>query len=196
MAFQFLCPQGHVLQGDPSQVGQQCKCPHCGSLFLVPPNVPGPQAGPAPVADRTPAKPPAVGEMPVEPPAPPPGVSGPASDFPGIRTGIEFEGMVEPAGPSELRLPGRPDGGLYHVLCPNGHELETPREMFGQDAVCPLCRTQFHLCLEASREYQVEQAEKLAREERRLGRLWLNWAIAAAIAVILGVIFLIVAIHS
>jgi hypothetical protein len=37
MSFQFCCPQGHVLQGDPSQVGQLFQCPICGSNFLIPP---------------------------------------------------------------------------------------------------------------------------------------------------------------
>ena len=43
MPFQFCCPQGHVLQGDESQVGQLFHCPMCGSNFLVPP----PEMGPA-----------------------------------------------------------------------------------------------------------------------------------------------------
>ena len=37
MPFQFCCPQGHVLQGELSQVGQLLQCPMCGSSFLVPP---------------------------------------------------------------------------------------------------------------------------------------------------------------
>ena len=37
MAFQFCCPQGHVLQGELSQVGQLFQCPMCGSNFLIPP---------------------------------------------------------------------------------------------------------------------------------------------------------------
>jgi hypothetical protein len=36
MAFQFSCPQGHLLNGDESQIGQACQCPYCGSAFLVP----------------------------------------------------------------------------------------------------------------------------------------------------------------
>ena len=39
MSFQFCCPQGHVLQGDPSQVGQLFQCPMCGSSFLIPPPI-------------------------------------------------------------------------------------------------------------------------------------------------------------
>lgn len=49
MPFQFYCPQGHVLQGDESQVGQPCQCPYCGSSFLIPQtSMPtAPQQGPA-----------------------------------------------------------------------------------------------------------------------------------------------------
>jgi hypothetical protein len=44
MSFEFCCPQGHVLHGEASQVGQWFQCPLCGSGFLVPP----PQAGQLP----------------------------------------------------------------------------------------------------------------------------------------------------
>jgi hypothetical protein len=37
MTFQFLCPGGHLLQGDELQAGRRCKRPYCGSEFLVPP---------------------------------------------------------------------------------------------------------------------------------------------------------------
>lgn len=36
MAFQFQCPHGHLLEGDESQAGQQCNCPTCGMLFIIP----------------------------------------------------------------------------------------------------------------------------------------------------------------
>ena len=48
MAFQFQCPQGHLLEGDESQAGQQCNCPTCGMLFIIPPPLPSaPVAPPA-----------------------------------------------------------------------------------------------------------------------------------------------------
>ena len=50
MAFQFHCPQGHLLEGDPSQAGQQCQCPECGTLFIIPEPVtaePEPEPEPA-----------------------------------------------------------------------------------------------------------------------------------------------------
>jgi hypothetical protein len=42
MAFQFMCPKGHLLEGDESQGGQQCRCPQCGMVFIIP--VPEPAA--------------------------------------------------------------------------------------------------------------------------------------------------------
>lgn len=49
MPFQFYCPQGHLLEGHESQMGQQSQCPMCGSVFVMP-FMPGPAspAGPAP----------------------------------------------------------------------------------------------------------------------------------------------------
>lgn len=48
MDFQFQCPQGHLLQGDPSQAGQQCNCPTCGMLFIIPAPVAPVEAAPEP----------------------------------------------------------------------------------------------------------------------------------------------------
>ena len=36
MTFQFLCPQGHLLQGDEAHMGMQCQCPQCGTAFIIP----------------------------------------------------------------------------------------------------------------------------------------------------------------
>ena len=36
MTFQFYCPNGHVLEGEPADAGQSCNCPTCGILFLIP----------------------------------------------------------------------------------------------------------------------------------------------------------------
>lgn len=80
---------------------------------------------------------------------------------------------------------------LLHIPCPKGHPLETPREMLGQDAMCPFCQSQFRLRLEHSQEYQREKAERRERRERKLGKAWLHWTIATAVVVILGVILLV-----
>lgn len=45
MAFQFQCPKGHLLEGDEAQAGQQCHCPTCGMLFIIPQPIAAPVAG-------------------------------------------------------------------------------------------------------------------------------------------------------
>ena len=34
--FQFLCPEGHLLEGDENYAGRQSQCPQCGTVFVVP----------------------------------------------------------------------------------------------------------------------------------------------------------------
>lgn len=34
--FQFCCPQGHSLEGDPAHAGMQTQCPICGGMFIIP----------------------------------------------------------------------------------------------------------------------------------------------------------------
>ncbi|HET6881289.1 MAG TPA: hypothetical protein VFI31_14100 [Pirellulales bacterium] len=50
MPFQFYCPQGHLLEGHESLMGQQSQCPMCGSVFVMPfmpgAAMPGPAAQP------------------------------------------------------------------------------------------------------------------------------------------------------
>lgn len=53
MAFQFQCPQGHLLEGDESQAGQTCQCPMCGMAFIIP----APLTAPAPAWSAAPAEP-------------------------------------------------------------------------------------------------------------------------------------------
>jgi glutaredoxin len=191
MAFQFLCPEGHLLQGEESQAGQQCKCPYCGSVFLVPPPqlaaadpwVSAPPTGPARGFDQ-------VGfQAPVEEE---PGAEGPEEAFPGIRTGPGFSSGGPPAdGPSLEELPGGAEQNIVHILCPSGHQLETPREMLGQDAMCPYCQVQFRLRFEDSVEYRREKAEQRERKELKQGQAWMYWAIAVAVVAVLGVFLLI-----
>jgi hypothetical protein len=80
---------------------------------------------------------------------------------------------------------------VVHVICPNGHPLETPREMLDQQALCPFCQAQFQLRLVDSVEYREERAKERARRESRANQLWLRWSIAAAVVVVLGLILLI-----
>ncbi len=213
MAFQFLCPQGHLLQGEESQAGQQCKCPYCESVFIVPapqppaatePTEPEPTPppgmfpeatapGPAPQApagpdfgwaNQQPQQQPQVGPSQFGPPqadAPDPGAA-----FPGIQADPGTVG----AGPSVSEMPGA--AAFVHILCPSGHELETPREMLGQDAICPYCQMQFRLRFEDSLEYRKEKEAERERMDMRKGKAWMQWSIAAAVVVILGVILMIV----
>jgi hypothetical protein len=160
MPFQFYCPQGHLLEGHESQTGQQSQCPLCGAIFLIP-QVPQPQAAAAAPAPPAPAPPPEPAPAP-----PPPAASAPAAPSP-------------PAAPLEPRI--------VRIPCPKGHLLETPSDMFGQQALCPYCNTQFELLYESSIEYQEEQVAAKQRREEEINQLWVKWTIRAAIFV--GVMF-------
>ena len=232
MAFQFLCPQGHLLEGEESQAGQKAQCPSCGSVFLVPQPIPaappdpssaqppapaeaGYQAPPQqqqaqappsfqpPDPQAPPPQQPAVGPPPYQQPAVgPPSFQPPTAetrpepggvDFPGIRTEPEAGRSGRAAGPPEqIEVPGRAEAPIVHVVCPNGHQLETPREMLGQEALCPFCQVRFRLRLEDSVEYREEKAKERKRREIRASQLWLRWAIAAAVVVVLGLILLVI----
>ncbi|MHC4178883.1 MAG: hypothetical protein ACYSWU_15330 [Planctomycetota bacterium] len=186
MEFQFICPRGHRLQGDESQTGQHCKCPYCESEFLVPQPSRDPRPDHLPVAHAETGGPAPAHDQP--PPASEPAVGG--ESFPAIRTGPQAGG--DPADvAAQLGFGDARQMDLLHIPCPNGHLLETPRDMLGQDAMCPHCRAQFRLQFEESQEYQREKAEQRERRERKLGKAWLHWAIATAVVVVLGVIFMV-----
>ncbi len=54
MICKFTCPNGHVLQGLESQLGQPCICPQCGTTFIVQTISPATPAAPsAPLAPTT-----------------------------------------------------------------------------------------------------------------------------------------------
>ena len=188
MAFQFYCPQGHLLQGDDSLVGQQCQCPFCGTLLVVPADPAGhPAQGPGPATDQ-----PMGGYVPQETGTPPAAESEmPAAETaaaPAEQDGAGPAGAeAVPAAPAGLGLPS-----IVHIPCPRGHLLETPSEMVGEDAICPFCGTQFHLGYENSLEHKQLKAEEQQRREQRVSRLWLAWSIAAAVLVLGAVVALIV----
>ncbi len=151
MMFQFLCPQGHLLEGEESQAGRRFKCPHCATEFVIPQ---------------------------------------PAS-LPGVDTGEVSTGGTAPTEEApQFDLTGTGQQSIVHISCPNGHVLGTPREMLGQDAMCPFCKVQFRLRLEDSREYRRQQAEERARREQKIAKAWMQWSIVAAVVVVLGVILL------
>ena len=169
MAFQFQCPQGHLLSGDESQAGQQCHCPTCGILFIIPQPIGSPAASGfepggrfAGLADSRPS-------------------DAPALNFGG---GSATAATMAPAAPAEE---------LLHIPCPNGHELETPVDMLDQEVLCPQCNAQFRLRRKDSVEYkQRKELEEKIRLEK-LGSLWLTWAIVAVVVVVLGLAGLIIA---
>ncbi len=144
MVFQFMCPQGHLLEGDESQAGLNCQCPDCGVTFIIP--------VPVPAAETR----------------------GPDA------TGRVLAGGADPF--------AQPSDQVFHVPCPNGHELETPREMFGQEVLCPHCDRQFLLREKDSVEYKKKRASEIETRDRIRGKLWLNWAIAIAVVIMLALV--------
>ena len=177
MSFQFQCPQGHLLEGDPSQAGQAVNCPTCGMLFLIP----APLAAPAQVQT---AFGPTFG---------PPGEqassrfahldSGPATSHDATATESAAQVMEAPTPPEEPEL--------LHIPCPNGHELETPIDMLEQEVLCPTCNAQFRLRKKDSVEFKRKKEEVERIKEIKTGNFWLNMAIVAAVLVGLLVVGLI-----
>src|SRR5687768_12387862 len=126
MAFQFQCPQGHLLSGDESQAGQQCHCPTCGMLFIIPQPIVAPVAAAGGAYDPT-NRWSAIAEQ------------SPAAEAPAFVPGAA-------AAPTATMAPAAPaEPELLHIPCPNGHELETPLDMLDQEVLCPQCNAQFRL---------------------------------------------------
>lgn len=174
--FQFQCPQGHVLETEESYAGQPCQCPYCGLTFPIPspPQAAAPQAGPPTFQAPSPPG--------YSPPMSAPAPFGPPQHGPAWQ-------------PAPAPAPFKPEPAepeLLHIACPNGHELETPRDMLGQDVLCPHCNVQFRLREKDSVEYRRRRAQELERKERNAGKMWLNYAIVAAVLVVIGIIGLIV----
>ena len=203
MAFQFTCPNGHLLSADEMQAGQQCQCPQCGVVCVIPSPAGDASGGFAPNpfsfgqefgSFPTPAPP--------QTPAPPAPSTAPAalpddllSELPELAAGPSLPpGAGGFGGPSSFggaATFSTPLPALLHIPCPNGHELETPHEMLGQHVMCPFCQAQFVLALDKSIEFiQRREAEQEARDERR-GKLWIRWAIAFAVLVLGGLLALI-----
>lgn len=176
MTFQFQCPGGHLLEGEESQAGQQCQCPICQTLFIIP----------APIANAPP-----TGQMPgVHSPqqtSPFPQSSPRPGGFPGIKTDGKRPAVKAPDfGTSEPEV--------LHIPCPECKEiLESPIEMLEQDVICPHCQTQFQLRRRDSVEYKRKKQQELEARERRAGKAWLNWAIVIVVLVLLGLALLIFA---
>jgi predicted RNA-binding Zn-ribbon protein involved in translation (DUF1610 family) len=203
MAFQFLCPQGHLLQADQAQMGQTINCPTCGVLFVVPTLT---KAAAAPA--ETPL-PPAAGPPAAIPPARVPRPE-PEEDDPAqieIRRGrrrrhsnLELPPTDEPAEEVEAAEPAAlpesavsqraafdPEGSgpkLVHVACPAGHELITPLDSMGQEVLCPYCGAQFVMRYKATREFKDERQRKEDAQQQKLGENWLMWAVIVGVGVL------------
>jgi hypothetical protein len=178
MPFQFLCPQGHLLEGNESDMGLECQCPQCGTAFIIPTlDRPGQASAPAPepapkVLQRT--------------------RPGRDKAFDALEAAAESTAPKKPATLDDEMLQDVGIGSvveetLLHIPCPNGHELETPYDMLGQRAMCPQCGAEFKLKREKSVEYQREQ-EII---EGKRAKFWFQLAVLAAgfvVVVILAMI--------
>ncbi len=200
MAIRFQCPQGHLLQGDEAHMGMQTQCPYCGVMFVIP--VADPRALLAVYAQQQPA-------LHAPPPAAflqPEGflsqtahdVDDSAAADSGLGSYLDQVATGEAAHESQMEHVQQPyvsqgvdresphvddgessDEDLLHIPCPNGHELETPYDMLGQEVLCPHCEVQFRLRHEDSFEHRAKVDKHF--EER--GKLWFNWAITAAVLI-------------
>ena len=185
MTFQFLCPQGHLLQGEEADMGMQCQCPQCGMAFIIP-TVERPTYAQSDDLTADPSQ--------IQPERQPERFNQPEIDI-----GFADESPLDTgAALREMNFDGPAPGvgalsdaarveTLLHIPCPNGHELETPLEMVGQRALCPHCRVEFTLRREKSIEY-LHQQELL---DRRRAQFWFQAAIAAAGVVILAVLIMV-----
>ena len=172
MAFEFECPQGHVLEGDEADIGQMSQCPICGDSFLIPSPLANPES--EFVEPRVQDYRPQQEETPAAP---------------------DFSIVVDGSAPPDVEAPPAETGEndpapemeteLLHIDCPNGHELEVPRDMLNQDAKCPHCDVQFRLREVDSKEHQQKKKVEEEVRERNLARAWLNWTIALSIFVVL-----------
>jgi hypothetical protein len=169
MTFQFLCPQGHLLQGEEAHMGMECQCPQCGTAFIIPTVVHG---GEASVEELiAPFEPPAA---PIEPAVESMLEAPPVADSEPLEEAVSHLDVSDLA-KSELQQAAVAET-MLHIPCPNGHELETPPDMVGHRAKCPHCGVEFRLRRDKSIEY-LRQQEII---DRRRARMWFQLAIVAA----------------
>lgn len=187
MPFQFQCPQGHLLEGEPSQAGQQCHCPTCGMLFIIPAPIAAPVV---PAGGFTPYTPPAPSQPPFSAGPPAPAPSYPGFTPGGAPAGSGPTGSGPAISPMDPVQPAEPE--ILHIPCPNGHELETPVDMLDQDVLCPQCQAQFRLRRKDSVEFKKKADEAEQIRLAKLGNKWLNGAIVAVVLVALGLIALMI----
>jgi hypothetical protein len=105
-------------------------------------------------------------------------------------------GLVDAAMAEDPFAAGAAEPRLLHIPCPNGHELETPDDMLGQEVLCPHCGAQFVLreqdSLESRRLREIELERRLAEQSKA----WFNWAIVVSVLVVLALVGLIVYVNK
>jgi uncharacterized Zn-finger protein len=126
-------------------------------------------------------------------PGPPPGSPFPSLQPPrttAARTEIpsfSITPLPQKKAPVEVREPE-----VLHIPCPQcKQQLETPVEMLDQEVLCPFCQAQFQLRRRDSVEFRRRRQQELEMLDRKAGRAWLNYAIAAVVLVVLFLLFLI-----
>jgi hypothetical protein len=144
-----------------------------------------------------------------------PGYPGAAGGYPGAGAPAGYPGAPDPYGGQAAGGFGQqPAGGgeagfniatspeqtneVIHIPCPNKQcpyhvqPLEVHASMVGQDVMCPLCQTTYTLHYDDSIEYRSRQEEAIRRKEEKFAKSALNWAIAAVIIVVFGMVVMMV----
>jgi hypothetical protein len=105
-------------------------------------------------------------------------------------------GLVDAAMAQDPFATGPAEPRLLHIPCPNGHELETPDDMIGQEVLCPHCGAQFVLREKDSLEARHVRELELERRLREQSKAWFNWAIVISVLVVLTLVALIVYVNK
>ena len=201
MSFQFLCPNGHLLQAEDQDVGQIVNCPVCATAMAIPPNPAGP-----PIA------------MPVSPAAPVattyynPAASEPipeaiyenqiVEEFPDVTGDSELaaDEFIVDTGEEDHHEAETPDfdgnnanRDELHIACPNGHVLAVTRDLLHEEAICPHCNESFELLERNSVEAKTKRAKQAELRAEKSERVFLYWGIAVAVLVLGGLIGLSIA---
>jgi DNA-directed RNA polymerase subunit RPC12/RpoP len=145
MPFQFTCPQGHLLEAEPFQAGQQCVCPMCGQPFLIPSPVgalaaeaPGGPGMYSPASASSSYAPPDAAA--VEQRRRPPG---------GTEPQAPNQAHAEPSGAGTAGELPFPLGTRLTCRCSaslsQGARIGSAADMLNQFARCPQCQAQFTL---------------------------------------------------
>lgn len=205
MSFSFHCPEGHLLQAEPAHAGQQSQCPYCQSMFVIP--SPDGSAPVEPAPPTMPAAPPLAAPPTAAPPADfgPPVAAPPAATTPYLGQPVATPDVNDPISAMAAAGGGGRVGGspqdpvespkeprLFHIPCPNGHELETPEDMLNEDVVCPHCYTQFQAREKDSIEYKKRKEREREIREMKTGKMWLWIAGIVGVAAILLLVALMV----